>query len=190
MEWGIAEEAGRAARWLAARGFLPVLSPLLTARENICPPDENAIGGGKLIPAKHRGVLCPLTIGAYLSDCGRRGLPKRCERVARPLLLLPFAARLSEKRRLVVLEWRGAECIVGGGNVWLPKTSNLSAAVASPEIRLLAAAPSRPPDAAAKAEGGGRFSPQEWRRLKTLAAKTFVPDSDHSRQFGAGATDD
>lgn len=66
---GVAEDAGRAVRWLCARGMdgAGALAVLLAATDGFAAAD--------LTPdlpdfTAKRGGLCPLLLGGYLSDCG------------------------------------------------------------------------------------------------------------------------
>jgi hypothetical protein len=69
MSWGLAEEAGKAARWLSARGLpgVELLLRLLTANDGrpyACMAP--AIDGGRW--ESPDGELCPVCCGAALSD--------------------------------------------------------------------------------------------------------------------------
>ena len=90
---GVAEDAGRAVRWLQARdqdgaGALVALLQDTDGRatRDLAPqvPDLTPVGG----------VICPLALGGYLSDMG--DLPEGAMGpVCAPLLLLPFLADIS-----------------------------------------------------------------------------------------------
>ena len=72
MEWGLAEEAAQAARFLARLG-LPFEAPLvnlLSTRAWETPP---VLEGATLRPARPDASLCPVRAGAYLSDLGIAG---------------------------------------------------------------------------------------------------------------------
>ena len=92
--WGLAEEAGKAVRWLSARGMpgAEALADLLA--------ETDGLPYGALRPldpdASHwRGesALCPLIAGAALGDFRPDPLPSLGP-MRQPLLLTPFAARL------------------------------------------------------------------------------------------------
>ena len=111
LEWGLAEEAAAAGRWLA--GFdLPWAAPLLGL---FATGDwHGAIAGDArcLRPVAPHDWLCPLRVGAFLSDLGAEA-PPLILAVRRPLLLLPFAARRAFP---VEVAWEGARfCLDAGG---------------------------------------------------------------------------
>lgn len=108
FSWGLAEEAGAAAGWLAAQGFdgLPTLLTLLGTRDRARP-----------VPAPGHwssttgAPLCPIETGAALLDRARLpdgpfAGPLLLGPVACPLLLLPFLARatalVAQSLRLVL----------------------------------------------------------------------------------------
>ena len=101
FSWGLAEEAGYAVHWLQAHGAPGVrtLANYLTWRDSSGNTDSTLpISGEQHDP---NGFICPITLGATLSDV-RVALPSRLGRVRQPLLLVPFiaAATPSGSRRL------------------------------------------------------------------------------------------
>ncbi|MEM0943669.1 MAG: DUF3726 domain-containing protein [Pseudomonadota bacterium] len=89
--WGLAEEAGWAVRWLGARNApgLETLARLLEA----WPGEE--ISGNPEQGFRASGPLCPIRAGCVLADFAPlSATPLRFERVAWPLLMVPFAARV------------------------------------------------------------------------------------------------
>lgn len=98
LEWGLAEEAGNAARWLAVRN-LPgpavlaaylsgLVSGAVTTGVPACDASHWSAEGGR--------TLCPIATGASLCDLAGAGTGRDGERqltgVASPVLLLPFLA--------------------------------------------------------------------------------------------------
>lgn len=84
--WGMANEAGRAVRWLCARGLdgCGALADMLDAadRNGLCAPEITEV---HCVGQR----LCPLMTGCAMADLG--GLTVRSAQVHQPLLLLPFA---------------------------------------------------------------------------------------------------
>lgn len=162
--WGLAEEAGYALRWLAARG-LPgpaALAALLRgscAAEGPCP-------------------RCPLAQGAAIADLGEVPPDRFASRY--PLLLVPFAARLAQP---VTLRWDGAAVSVSQGEVRfegetvLAPTAECTVAPGSEIGREPAKRVTRVPASAR----------MELDILTRLAARTYAPATDASRLAGAGA---
>jgi hypothetical protein len=179
MEWGLAEEAAQCARWLALFD-LPwqwaVLSALQAGawQANIT-HDGKSLGHGS--PSEW---LCPIKTGAYLSDLGEHG-PGLIKRVLRPILLLPFAARLAVAVRL---SWKGA-------SVWLnvdgPAVEADSTDLDPPYVDRVtidvAACVDRP---ALPRRRDPTVDLTTWHELKWLESRTYVPGSLRSRLAGAG----
>ncbi|MFO1060678.1 MAG: DUF3726 domain-containing protein [Dongiaceae bacterium] len=182
--WGLAEEAARAARWLARHGLPWERLADLLADDGIVAP---VLEPGRLRPAGD-GRLCPLRSGALVAEGGTGLLPLRLERVAVPLLLLPFAADLAHRAgRRIALAWPAAQftCEPGGavaraaGPVGQHDGSvdgvEIREAARSEAVLLPPTAPRRAPDPAALAT------------LQQLARRTYVPATERSRREGAGA---
>ncbi len=196
--WGIAEEAGRAARWLAARGFPGpgLVADLLTANDRV-PYDHLAPMAEHGVWRARGGRLCPLVAGAAICDRAAEiaaGRIVETGAVGHPLLLAPQADAAARRAGVaVVLEWDGAALVLAEGGLWLE---------AEPAALLLAAAPRavlRRADApvggarrAADPEAGRIVSSAVAERLAALAARTHAPETASGRLSGAGAglTDD
>ncbi|RTL69105.1 MAG: DUF3726 domain-containing protein [Hyphomicrobiales bacterium] len=193
FSWGLAEEAGFAARWLAERGF-DWLPPLLAACDAHL-SGENAnitMDGTRVSPAAGSRSLCPIQIGAWIAD--RRDLADGLilTSLRAPLLLLPFLDLLSAHCGTIALSLRpagsdaSASFRICRGDLWaepLPASCVVDEALALIEqaparlergnvVRLARPAPTDP----ALAD-----------RLKGLEIRTYVPASHHSRVAGAGA---
>ncbi len=190
LEWGLAEESGRTAYWLAAHGFPLLFSAVLTARDIFDVVDDDELRCGTLTPKNSDKVLCPLVTGTYLSDCGKSPhAPRRFSRLAQPLLLLPFTARIATPEYCLRQTWASVECITDGTNLWLSKENELDLTATMADVLIeTVPLPTTPP--IAHATQHGEISPQEWDKLKTLAATIWVPESEESRKFGAGGADD
>ncbi|MEM1079301.1 MAG: DUF3726 domain-containing protein [Pseudomonadota bacterium] len=183
--WGIAEEAGKAVRWLCAQGIdgcavlaehlnwfdgadLPAITPTVTA------PEWHAAGG----------TLCPLMTGTAFSD---RALALRDQTLTlgltgSPALLIPFAAQMARQCcGTVTLHWPNGSANTDGDALSLQGGMPSRAAW----VRI------------AVAEYGGtdlqqiatRATPAEpvWDRLNRFAHRTYAPATEESRLKGAGA---
>ena len=185
LAWGQADECGEAARYLM-RQHLP-LEPLLEVLErrgDLSPPDPDS---RPLCAARANAWLCPLITGALLSDeAGRFVRSGGCEleQVAAPLVLAAFAARLGES---VSLLWSDAELFLQRGKAEVLATHQ--ALCAAQAERVIIQLNKKPPASARPAD----FPPPgaDFRfALGHLAARTYVPSGDASRQdAGAGLTD-
>ncbi|WP_443692938.1 DUF3726 domain-containing protein [Pseudomonas protegens] len=112
LSWGLAEEAGKAARWLSAHGLdgPGVLATQLRQNDGCAyqqlAPDVSAE------PWQVPGhALCPLIAGATLSDHSyllRNNGRIELRQVAHPQLLLPFASATARQLGLwLELSWNG-----------------------------------------------------------------------------------
>lgn len=181
MEWGLAEEAAQAARWLARHGlrFESILLDILEA----APWDaEITLAAPWLRPRNAESWLCPIRVGACLLDLAVTP-PWGIERVMQPLLLLPFVARLPAP---ATLAW-GDMCLSWGD----PKIAPWQIGAGAPsrdraEIVELAPSATRP-DSAAEIRGGVEIDPTIWPRIQAFEARTYMPASLRSRLSGAGS---
>ena len=124
MSWGLAQEAGKATRWLAERGLpgVELLVGLLTAN------DKRSYASMSPVMADGHwragdGELCPVCSGAAL--CDRIDLLIRGEQIcmsalAYPLLLAPFLGQSwRSDTSIYELRWRNARVLVCEDSVTL-----------------------------------------------------------------------
>lgn len=192
--WGLAEEAGRAAAWLASRGLPgPDMFALLVQRFDgtdcqDCTPDNLAS------PWKASGTgLCPIIAGSSLCDAPssireRDGLPM--DSVVAPLLLLPFVASVAGKNgRDLAVEWRDvrAVCTPNGYRI-RGETSDLVADRADMTLFRLQESGTRAGEDLTEANRQRvRCSDTTFATLDHFAHRTYVPETELSRLKGAGA---
>lgn len=175
FDWASAEEAGRAVRWLTARGQDGAAALLLRLGLDTVPPrlDGDHLTGD--------GPLCPIRAGLALADLaalpGWSGL--RLRDVTAPILVLPFAA-LAAKATGRNLRLRGAgEGVTDGttmaldGN-WTGTTDLDITPVARPVA---------PQPLTARAH----VSLETLDALTAFAHRTYAPATETSRLRGAGA---
>ena len=192
LSWGLAEEAGKAARWLAAAG-LPgpqVLADLLTRNdgrdyETLCPHEEHE---GSWIA--RGGTLCPLISGAALSDHAERlaqGGALSLGRTASPMLLLPYldaAARLSG--RDITVSWDDVTVTCGPAARPDPGADAALGVAIVDSVTIQCVSPSdtaTPPPTESRAD----IPPETAARLDAFARRTYAPETPESRISGAGA---
>lgn len=193
--WGLAEETGKSARWLAAHG-LPWLDPLLRVLE-AAPPLERPIlpeDGAEARP-KAELPLCPIGSAATSLDRAQwiaRGGELSFVRLARPVLMLPAAAGLARALDAPIrLSWGTTKVTCsGGGDLALVEGDGLGDAVAE-RCTVSASGVSGAMPSARSYSRICVFTVEVdgWRRLVKLAERTYVPESDRSRTKGAGAGD-
>ena len=187
FSWGMAEEAGKAVRWLASIN-LPgpeALANFLEAYDRtphaLMRPGDTSINTWR---AKG-GTICPISAGAALCDLAQSDAPSRDIHIigcAYPLLLLPFVRGASEDggqpERMI---WNAGVFAFAAdvrGHTDAPMT-----ACADVQIRAGTADDLPLPSCQMRydlAEGPAA-------RLALMAARTYAPDTDESRTAGAGA---
>jgi Protein of unknown function (DUF3726) len=181
LSWGLCEDTGKAARWLAARGidWAPSLAALLTACDKLAGPFDSSI----------ERQVSPLLTGSFFADLGTSEL--EISHVAHPAWLLPFAARVAALHgRAVCVGWAGASVVVSSNGCELAGSTNDLMApyvdivtwspflLSSDESRRAVALPNRTRCS---------ISVAAWQALEVLGARTYVPASNQSRTRGAGA---
>lgn len=122
LTWGMAEEAGFAAGWLAAHGIdgASVLLEHLTRRTEIAGSARHP----DLVRAHWQATggldLCPIALGAALSDhahmmIGQGDHPITTDAVHCPVLLVPFLDAIAMRNNLsLLLLWTDDQMQIGG----------------------------------------------------------------------------
>lgn len=158
--WGVAEEVGWAIRWLARAG-LPGqerLAMMLSGKDGVC----------------------PVTLGATMSDAGDLGLLERAGAIAEPLLLLPFLSRMAGRGRALRVTIDARPLLVWTGGTDLGATVPATGCVGvSGDVR---SPPDRPPRTRVP-----HIEPVAWGLLNDMAARTYAPATEASRARGAGS---
>ena len=193
LAWGLADEVGRAMRWLHTYGLngAALLAAHLDGVEGDgfgCPPAAPLALTGVWRAAA--GPLDPLATGASISDCidamPRDGIQTAA--IARPLLAAAFVGGAAESEGLAFeVTWRGCVLRCARGRVQV--RGALDAAVAD-------CMHCRPAEPRAPAFRGPFRAPRlgettvdarAWSRLNRHARRPHVPATPASRQTGAGA---
>ncbi|KIC30486.1 DUF3726 domain-containing protein [Leisingera sp. ANG-S5] len=182
-DWGLAEEAAKATRWLCAQGLdgAAVLASLLEAGYaadlSAHVPQDLQAEWKAAVP------LCPLGTGATLSDCAAqlKSAPLAIGLLSQPAMILPFAALTARQLgTCVTIVSDGFQAVTDGAALQcegvLPETA------ARLTIRA-AGSLSNPYPTRTRAE------PEEaaWAVLNRYAHKTYAPATEESRRLGAGA---
>lgn len=186
--WGMAEEAGRATRWLCAHGFdgCGALAALLLKEDgavlgNMAP---NAVSDEWSAASS---TLSALMAGAALSDSAfilAQG-ELRMRTVVLPMLLIPFAATAARQLKVsVTLEWAGASITTNGTDVSVAAETHALIAQSVDLVRIHQEGSLLRP-----VSKQTRVSPQasDWDTLNLLARRTYAPATEESRLLGAGA---
>ncbi len=198
LPWGVAEEAGRAAGWLEARG-LAGLSALDGALEGLSAPDWQRcfpIPEGAVWRAES-GEIDGLLAGMTLADRAG-GLPPFAGagalvlvRVRRPLLAVPFLAGAAQAcgARLAVSPGSRTPAIAIGPHSVSQACQALAGVALAEAVRIAEdGAGALQPDLP-RLDGSIPVDAEVHARLARRAARTHVPESAESRARGAGAGD-
>lgn len=186
--WGIAEDTGKAVRWLCA-AQVDGCAPLALYLAGCEGADVSAriAGQGNLWSAK-AGRLCPLLAGVSLSDRADmlKDRPIRLEHVAYPILLAPFAGLAAQHLKAsVVLAWDAAWVATDGQALALRGETGAPAATVTarldPGFDSGVDPAHRPPTASRAAP-----SQETLAVLNRLAHRTYAPATEASRLSGAG----
>lgn len=173
-DWGVAEDAGHAARWLCAQGL------------DGCAAMAAALNAGGTGPAAPQmpdwrakaGPLCPLSAGLALAD-GAVRLSPVLHNVAAPLMLLPFAAMAARQVGTpVTLSWDGGQAVTDGDRLSLNGTPEGARMSVRPDGTLGTVCAPRTRTAP---------DPAAWSALLALAQRTYAPATEESRRRGAGS---
>lgn len=191
LAWGLAEETGKAARWLAACGldWSSTLVGLLADHAELAAPAPGA--RAMLSPSRPGKPLSPIVTGAHIDDIALLAGDLSIAATAWPLWLLPFAARAADETgAAVILGWKDLTVTIWpyGGDV-----SGDAAALLAPVADSVAWSHVLP-GAVTTATGTplaratrSAVAEHDWAALVALGARTFVPASSRSRLQGAGA---
>lgn len=183
--WGIAEEAGKAARWLCASNVdgCAALADYLAECDGADLSDGVQVQGRRWTSGTE--PLCPLLAGVALSDFADRlkDGELRLEKVAQPILLAPFAAFSAQQLEVPVrLAWNEA-CVFTDGTS-LAIRGEIRAASAHVTARVESRF-----DQAQRQPACSRADPDTHSLavLERLAHRTYAPATEASRLSGAGA---
>ena len=188
LEWGLAQDAGHMARYLAACDA-PFLGSLLRVAEMIDGSDM-----APLDDARHgRQLLAPFCGLAMIEWIAATGTPWQGQVIAPRYLLAGLAMFTASTEMPFALSGdKGLECLAAGGRVVAPSAvtpqiwadqqiSITPMAIGEAGDTLLLSAP-RPGAAVAVSDAC-------WQRLMDYAYRTYVPENERSRAAGAGAGD-
>ena len=188
--WGLAEEAGMAARWLAQAGQ-PGPSLLMACLE--APRGAAPVIDGQTWSANGDNRLCPLITGATLSDRaslagGPGGAGVTLCNLGFPALILPFAAAAARRLGLALrVDWDGvAVCLSPEAGLGAGLTDGLLASHA-PLVKITSELGAVVPDLV----GAQLLVPlADWKALERLALATTVPATSRSRAGAGSASSD
>ncbi|MEX0317214.1 MAG: DUF3726 domain-containing protein [Ruegeria sp.] len=180
--WGLAEEAGKATRWLCAHGLEGEAALARLLEQGLANPADHApqtLDGDW----SGSGMLCPLTAGALVSDLAGRLQtgPIHMREVAVPIALLPFAASAARRlRSCVSVECDGLVAVTDGSDLSVPDGFPETAQHVTVRV-------GGSPASGCARKTRARPDPANWAVLNRFAHRTFAPATEESRLLGAGA---
>ena len=193
FSWGLAQEAGNAAAWMAVNG-LPALdefAQLLGCIDRQVSGALTPLVSDKacwLNPAKQ---LCPVITGAAFSESDldafdlKQGL--NIQSVVQPMILLPFISQSAKHLKCdLVLQIDALKVVCakdGGGHYGPLRLASVESRKSDVCIWQAEQSVKRPFQDHQRA----RATPQSLEFLNQLAHRTYVPASEESRLAGAGA---
>ena len=186
-DWGLAEEAGKAVRWLCANG-LDGCAPLARLLDSVAGLEPRAFAPRSAEGEwqGQEGWLCPLAAGAALSDfaalLGKREITMQDLR--EPALVLPFASAAAARL--------GGPITLAWANGHAACTREACEARAAPLLDTPLAAWLRvgaggTVDATCARAHRAHPDMRAWASLESFARRTYAPATDASRRLGAGA---
>ena len=185
MSWGLAEDAGKSARWLAAHG-LPgpgLLDGLLQLHETKGQAALTPEREGKIWRAEFG--ICPLMMGAAMSDFALEEADMQAV-LCPALMLMQLSAASARAGKPLTLHWNSVSITALDEGLRVSgKEGDLVADIGAPAILRQgeAEAESTPFSSASRAEVDAAV----WSRLADLAHRTYAPATEASRIAGAGA---
>ena len=198
LDWGIAEEAGKSARWLAAFG-LPgpelMLAHLLELRNRNYRDWIPAVRGpdGTVDPwSAASGLLCPIVTGAALADRAARLLDGQTIRLAATAYPLLLVATLGQAARfhdcIITTRWEGARVSSFAFDIALDGDSTAIQCARTDAVECFVETGVQPQRKASTLAYS--IDDDAYRQIDALAFETYVPASEASRAgAGAGLTD-
>ncbi|MEZ5933296.1 MAG: DUF3726 domain-containing protein [Alphaproteobacteria bacterium] len=194
LPWGLAEEAGKAARWLTARGLpgASLLADILSRNDKhdygeLAPVDVDGVWQA---PA---GRLCPLIAGAALCDRAAEiagGRVIELGETAQPLLLLPYVAgAVKLTGATIAIAWGDLVVTLSPDGESIEGDRSALTARSAECVHCRPAVPvDAPADPAAQVnELAVPVDAASWSRLAAFAQRIFAPATEASRLAGAGA---
>ena len=186
--WGMAEEAGKAIRWLCSFELngCEALIQLLKSVEHSSESDMRAIKTNG-VWASNNGELCPLLAGSILSDFAfqLKEHSVLMGKVLQPMIILPFAAAAARQLQSTIsLNWNNLVMATDGCHVDISDDANDLSVLSTENITI------------GLGKGINNCLPlitrvevpnDIWDELNTLAHRTYAPATEESRILGAGA---
>ncbi len=188
FSWGMAQEAGSAAAWLALNN-LPALDAFATLLQQIDGVSHSALtpqAGGDGLYGAAGGKICPVIAGSaladgFLDDAGlKSGVRVQLQRVVCPVILLPFVAAYED----ISIGW--LQLSLQSRNIILSTSTAAEVETTAPVDVTITPLKSPGPLVNGDCRRGSGMN-VSLLYLESLAHRTYVPATEQSRLAGAGA---
>jgi hypothetical protein len=183
--WGLAEDTGRAVRWLEARG-LPGAETLADHLKRVDGQDLASLTPDADSWTAPGGAACPILAGTMLADgmAGPGSDPLVLSNMASPLLLLPFLCWMASAQGRTVGIAVSDTSIALSPEGALIQTKAIPSPASAPVTLQFGVDPAGDP----VAEGlRSACSADTVAALNAFAHRTYAPATEESRLAGAGA---
>lgn len=198
LPWGLADEAGRAARWLEARG-LAGLSALHSTLEGLSTQDWRCcfpVPSGSIWRSE-AGEIDGLLAGVTIADRAGQPLPISdgealvLAAVRWPLLTMPFMAGIAKVYGVQLTVSLGPEMpVIGIGPRSIAESCRAIEDLAlAGSVRIERGQIGDVPQSLSYLDGSIPIESEVFARLNRWACRTYVPESAESRARGAGGGD-
>jgi hypothetical protein len=191
LPWGVADEAGKAIRWLHALGLdgISALASVLESydHQNLIDLSPQHLDGVWQAPA---GVLSPLMVGASLCDCMDTFLLQQVKttRIAHPVLVAGFLGQTAlDEDRSVRISWAGVQLELHRNELAITGNHEHLGLSICEELACRRAPISNEASSIAPLIGSVSVNEGNWEILEEYAHHTYVPATEASRLAGAGA---
>jgi hypothetical protein len=179
--WGLAQDAGRAMSTLEAMrlpGAASLLDLLIATDGVPCERLRPVSTQSELWQADR--AMCPVLVGAFISDLGAQSEQLKLRQVHAPLLLVPFCLMAFDN---VVFNW--SACTIRSSDEGFSVHGALNAKLAD-QVSIDNSEPAE--EATHRWQPGAvDIADEIWEALSAFAHRTYVPASEASRLKGAGA---
>lgn len=191
MDWGLAEETGKAVRWLCAAGLpgASALADLLLAQDGLTWEAVRPHTHTDTWTARE-GRICPSAAGAALTDRASdiaSGRAITLENVSRPILLIPYVAwAATATGRALDIRWPGLRVTCAPGTCHADITDPAALTVfRAGKIEIGPAGPATGQPVTRLYRGD--MPADTAQTLTAFAHRTYAPGTPESRATGAGA---
>lgn len=190
MPWGIAQEAGHAAGWMAMHRLpgLEAFAGLVKMFDGVAADQRTPVSLNTPYHASSGG-LCPVVLGTVLNDLYAGDLkfePITISRCAYPVILLPFIDRIAlVNRRRLIVSWGNVEVRSNGDGLVIEGDPSSLGVDEIEQVTISTDDVAGPTRKGIARRGQGH--PAAVKVLEQFAHRTYVPASEESRLGGAGA---